>query len=427
MILRRIKVAIKRFLLQLLKLAILPQVKSVPADNVRFFWGTGRFGRQKASADINDSGKNFVLVTAHFTVLVQSETGALFHSCIQDAELILLFDKTGKLCSNCSSQVTKQIKLMRKASDLCVIFEKRFFCKKRYLTADTKGWFTFSDELNSLARYRLLSVDTLLTIKRKKVRPNVISQSRTPKISRIIHQTYWTNDIPDMLKDNVARLKILNPSWVYHYWNDEEIVCFINEVFGWNVLRLYLSINAQYGAARADLFRYLCIFYFGGVYLDIKSTVHVPLNEIIKDDDEYILSYWNNEPGDRYAGFGLHPELDFSLRGELQQWHVIAAPRHPLLRHVIEGVLDNVMRYRFDVNGYGKLGVLRTTGPIAYTRAIHPHISKYNCRFISTENSGIEYKVFDDHHNYLGGRWHYSEQTAPIVIPQTQAICDKAG
>ncbi|NEX23531.1 hypothetical protein G3480_25165 [Thiorhodococcus mannitoliphagus] len=380
------------------------------------FWGTERFGRQETDADINDGGKHFVLVTAHFTVLEQSESGALAHSFIQDAQLNLLFDKYGKPRSRASSQVAKKLKRLNKAGDSYIIIKRRFFWKKYYISADTHNGFTICRELNSLARYRLLSVDTVLAIKTKKARPNAISQSRAPAISRIIHQTYWTNGVPDILKDNVERLKTLNPSWVYRYWNDKEIVCFINEVFGWDVLRRYLSINAQYGAARADLFRYLCIFYYGGVYLDIKSTVRFPLDEIIKDDDEYILSYWNNEPGDRYAGFGLHPELDFSPHGELQQWHVIAAPRHPLLRQVIEGVLDNIACYRFDANGRGKPGVLRTTGPIAYTRAIYPHISEHNCRFISAESSGIEYRVIDDHHSYLGGRWHYSEQTAPIVM-----------
>ena len=380
-------------------------------------WSTERFGLQKTDADVNDGGKPFVLVTAHFSVLEQSQSGALVHSLIQDAQLNLLFDENGKPRSKPSSQVASCLKRLVKMGDAYVIVDRRFSRKKRYLCADIQGGFDRSEEVGSLARYRLLALDTLLAIRRRPARPSVSSQLRAPAIPRIIHQTYWTNGVPEMVEDNVERLKALNPSWMYRYWNDEEIVCFINEAFGWDVLRLYLAINAQYGAARADLFRYLCIFYYGGVYLDIKSTVRVPLDEIIKEDDEYLFSYWNNQPGDRYAGFGLHPEVDFSPGGELQQWHVIAAPRHPLLRHVIESVLDNIARYRFEVNGGGKLGVLRTTGPIAYTRAIHPHLSEHKCRFISAESAGIEYKVFDDHHRCLGGRWHYSEQTAPVVMP----------
>lgn len=379
-------------------------------------FNTEHFGRKRPQVTINDGGKHYVLVTAHFTVLSQSESGDLEHSFIQDARLNLLFDESGNLRSQTSLQVAKKLDRLYKTGDSYVIIKRGFLQKKRYLAVDNQNGFAISEDFSYLAKYRLLSVETVLAIRRKKAGLNTISQSRAPLIPRIIHQTYWTKSVPDMLKENVEHLKALNPSWIYRYWNDEEIVCFINEAFGWDVLRLYLSINAQYGAARADLFRYLCIFYYGGVYLDIKSTLRTSLNEIIKDDDEYLLSYWNNEPGDRYAGFGLHSELNFSPRGELQQWHVIATPRHSLLRRVIENVLDNIARYRIDLNGCGKLGVLRTTGPIAYTKAIYPHISEHNCRFISAEGSGIEYKIFDDHHSRLGGRLHYSEQTAPVVI-----------
>ncbi len=37
----------------------------------------------------------------------------------------------------------------------------------------------------------------------------------------------------------------------------------------------------RYGVVLADIFRYLVIYNEGGVYLDIKSTVNRPLDEII--------------------------------------------------------------------------------------------------------------------------------------------------
>ena len=108
--------------------------------------------------------------------------------------------------------------------------------------------------------------------------------------------------------------------------------------------------------------------------------------------------------------------MKFSSRGELQQWHVIAAPGHPLLQYVIEKVLSNIKNYDPHVNGCGIQAVLRLTGPIAYTEAIYPHISEQKCRIISADKAGIEYNVLEDHHGALGGPRHYSQLTTPIVI-----------
>ena len=47
---------------------------------------------------------------------------------------------------------------------------------------------------------------------------------------------------------------------------------YIRREYGESILSCYLRIDPVYGAARADLFRYLLLYRTGGVYLDIKSA-----------------------------------------------------------------------------------------------------------------------------------------------------------
>ena len=235
----------------------------------------------------------------------------------------------------------------------------------------------------------------------------------------MIHQTFPTADLPERLSDNVRRLRALNPDWDYCFWDDTAIAHFILQHYGRKMLRLFNRINPHYGAARADVFRYLALYRLGGVYLDIKSAADKPLEEVIRPDDSFILAQWRNGIGEAYEGWGLHQELRDIPRGEYQQWHIMVAPEHPLLCAVIARVLLNLKTYAYEAVGAGRLGVLRLTGPIAYTRAIYPLLSVNPHRTVSNETAlGLRYSIFEDdgrqNHKQIF-RTHYANLKTPIV------------
>lgn len=64
---------------------------------------------------------------------------------------------------------------------------------------------------------------------------------------------------------------------------------------------------------------------------------------------------------------------------------MIAAPGHPFLRAVIERVVSNVDNYSPWRFGVGSIGVLRVTGPVAYTLAIAPLQDRHPCKTVASE------------------------------------------
>ncbi|MEL7656657.1 MAG: glycosyltransferase [Bacillota bacterium] len=234
------------------------------------------------------------------------------------------------------------------------------------------------------------------------------------KIPKIIHQTYKTRNLPAELQLIVDQLKAANPEWEYRFYADDDIVRFISTVYGQQVLAYYNRINPNYGAAKADLFRYLLMYKEGGVYLDIKSSFEKPINDILKQDDQYLLCGWDNRKGEKHEGFGLHKELSAIEGGEYEQWHIIAAPGSPFLRAVIHAVLTNIDRY-MPWHRTGMIGVLQLTGPIAYTLAIHPLLSKYPHRYERVHPAyGLVYSALQTSHKTLF-KDHYSRRTDSVV------------
>jgi mannosyltransferase OCH1-like enzyme len=231
--------------------------------------------------------------------------------------------------------------------------------------------------------------------------PKNIHQILTPDKSKINY----------MFQVNIDYIKKLNPTWNHILYDDNDIIEYIKTNYGIQMLNIYNMINPEYGAAKADFFRYLLMYKEGGVYLDIKSGMKYPLDEIINEDDEYILSHWASKPNKKILG---------NKNGEFQQWHIICRPNHPYLKAVIINVINNILNYDIKKDGVGKLGVLKVTGPIIYTQSIQPLLLQYNHKLYKTNeycglvynnlyiNFFLSYRMFSD-------KKHYSKLTAPII------------
>ncbi|WP_082774127.1 glycosyltransferase family 32 protein [Hymenobacter sp. PAMC 26628] len=236
-------------------------------------------------------------------------------------------------------------------------------------------------------------------------------------IPRVIHQTFMSKKLPPELQENVDSIKRLNPGWTHIIYDDDDITKFVGENYGPHILHCFERINPRYGVARADLFRYLLMYKCGGVYLDIKSTCICPFEQMLRPDDRYILSHWRNKPGEQHEGFGTSEEVTDIAGGEYQQWHIVAAPGHPFLKAVIETVLQNIDQYRPWLHGTGAIGVLRLTGPLAYTTAIQPLLPVVPHRKVANETVvGLKYSVYQHTSHRAAYKTNYSSLTESVVL-----------
>lgn len=238
------------------------------------------------------------------------------------------------------------------------------------------------------------------------------------KIPHVIHQTFSKADLPPLLRANVEALKSKNPGWRHIFYDNGARERFISAHYGPDLLAAYRRIRPEYGAARADLFRYLAIYAVGGVYLDLKSSVARPLSSLLQADDRLILSQWRNGPGQFHQGIGLHKELAHIPGGEFQMFHVIAVPGHPFLKAVIQRVLYNIEHYRAWRHGVGAIGVVRLSGPIAYTLAIAPLLEDGLYRRVENETVlSLVASVIGGRRDLEGLSPHYSQLMHAIVDP----------
>ena len=236
-------------------------------------------------------------------------------------------------------------------------------------------------------------------------------------IPLVIHQSYPQKNLPAEIQNNINQLKLANQNWEFRLYDDVDIERYI-EVNYPNLIKFYKKINPKYGAARVDFFRYLLIYNEGGIYLDIKSSLSKPLNEIMHKDDKYLLSHWQNSIGDPYENSGIYADLPNRF-GEFQQWHIASVRGHPFLKSVIENVCNNIANYNPYLHHTGQTGVFRVTGPVAYTLAILP-LLKYHPHRLERSNHDLNfvYSIYSNDKNYKHRslfKNHYSMLNEPVT------------
>jgi len=102
------------------------------------------------------------------------------------------------------------------------------------------------------------------------------------------------------------------------------------------------------GASRADLWRYLVLYEFGGIYSDIDSGVTRPCR------------FWVSPDADVVTGIGS--------RGDVNQWVMIYRARHPILAATIRLAVDNILSHD---TLYINSRVEAIAGPRVLTEAAH--------------------------------------------------------
>ena len=239
-------------------------------------------------------------------------------------------------------------------------------------------------------------------------------------VDPIIHQTHHSWDELGLLHPQIEDLQKRNIKYDYRFYTDEDMDRFIKTHYDRYTYWCYKKLNPKYGPAKADFFRYCVIYRCGGIYLDIKSTCEVPFRSL-NLSGKLVLCHWPQP----HAGLYNELKSDIHPSGkEFQNWHIISKKENPILKYVIEYMCSGINDTKY-LNEYGKIGVLKITGPIMYTNAILDAFTNNKIEYIRNyyeikdqRSLGLKYSVFPTHkcHYKLSNNIHYSKLVDKIIL-----------
>jgi len=156
-------------------------------------------------------------------------------------------------------------------------------------------------------------------------------------IPKIIHQTWKTETIPERWKDAVDSCKKIHKGYRYILWTDKMIYKFVRKFYP----DFYPTFKSYtYDIQRWDAFRYLVLYKYGGIYLDMDLVCKKKLSDFLHYDFVVIHSnlekrYWRNA-------------------------FYMAIPKHPFIKFCIE----SLEKHKKNSYYFGKqLHIMNSTGP----------------------------------------------------------------
>lgn len=112
--------------------------------------------------------------------------------------------------------------------------------------------------------------------------PLTHTQIKRPKI---LVQTYSLHKkVPARVFENIKKYA---PDYDYQFFDDTQALEFIEQNYGEKVAKKFKALKVN--AHKADLFRYCYLYKNGGVYLDIKTELIKPLDEVFTQDYLYTV------------------------------------------------------------------------------------------------------------------------------------------
>lgn len=187
-------------------------------------------------------------------------------------------------------------------------------------------------------------------------------------IPKKIWQTYKTDyeNLPDYAKQASSTWIDKNSEWEYNYLSDSDVLDFVKDNFGNEWLDIF-NEKCPVGVMRADIWRVMTIYINGGIYTDLDTVCHVPINT------------WINSMNNKRVIINAEHEI------HIQQWTFLSEPEHPVFGYMLDKMYEGFKDPDFKNPHF----VHALTGPGIFTKSILEYMDLWE---VDTSPSGKVFK-----------------------------------
>jgi hypothetical protein len=188
------------------------------------------------------------------------------------------------------------------------------------------------------------------------------------------------------MKDYVDSWITKNPEYEYRFFDDQDVQNFLKKHFS-DYYKVYNKI--KFGSSKADLWRYLIIYKYGGVYADLDCRCNNSLKQWIRPDAQFVTQLGINK--------------------DICQWLLISEPGNPIFLKAAEKSLENIIN---DAPKAAHYGFKLINGQLAISD--DTPVSVFNDQVLALAGPPVLQQVAED---------CFNEGLLNNILPNTQIMC----
>ena len=201
-------------------------------------------------------------------------------------------------------------------------------------------------------------------------------------IPKIIHQIWFQGEenIPEHLKAFHKSWIDINPKFEVKVWDEKSIQEVLVKFNDKETTDMYN--NYVYMIQKIDLAKYVILYMYGGIYIDMDIKCLKPITDEFIGDNDVILSelVYNFFHASIFIGVGHNITEKIINNGV-----IMTVPKHPILLYTIEQAKKNKNSFYYYINK--TIYVFSSTGPICLTLAT---------KKFKSENKSSKIKIIDE-------------------------------
>lgn len=201
-------------------------------------------------------------------------------------------------------------------------------------------------------------------------------------IPKIIHQIWFQGEenIPEHLKVYHKSWIDMNPKYEVKVWDEKSIQEVLIKFNDKETTDMYN--NYVYMIQKIDLAKYVILYIYGGIYIDMDIKCLKPITDEFLGDNDVILSelVYNFFHASLFVCVG-HNAMEKIINNGV----IMTVPKHPILLYTIEQAKKNKNSFYYNINK--PIYVFSSTGPICLTLAT---------KKFKSENESSKIKIIDE-------------------------------
>jgi hypothetical protein len=244
-------------------------------------------------------------------------------------------------------------------------------------------------------------------------------------IPKVVYYTHENIEKVKIFEDQLKYSMSKNENYKFIFYSDDDRKKFIKEEFP-EFYYFYERINKGYGAAKADIFRVLILYKYGGIYIDCKTQLE-NMDELFSKypnknlytcsfkKDDRILNIYNIINQTKYHNFFIATEKKGQVISAIKDemfYRLSSYGEIKLNKKTI--ILNKILKLGDET--HGALAAFTYTGPFIFTKVINQFpdsvfdVALAHRQYViyNSNKSFIHRMIFDK--NYFKNSYHFNKR-----------------